>query len=241
MKGFIYAILITLTVCSLGACAAEHADPAAAGPAGGPPAANAATPAAPSAGMAPAPAPAKRAAPAAPRRFEVPAGTEISVILMDSLSSGKNQAGDQFQASLAAPIVVDGQTIIERGTKVQGRVVDAESSGRVQGVANMRLILTNIVDGGATYPIVTNSFVAEAEATKARDAGIIGGAAGVGAAIGALAGGKKGAGTGAIIGGAAGTGTVLATKGKEVEFGRESKLKFTLQKSADLPAIKTNS
>jgi hypothetical protein len=163
----------------------------------------------------------------------------MSVILIDALNSGKNQAGDQFRASLAAPIVVNGRTILEKGTKVQGRVVDAEGSGRVKGVANMRLVLTAVVDGAKTYPIVTRTFVAEAEATKGRDAGIIGGAAGVGAAIGAIAGGKKGAGTGAIIGGAAGTGTVLATKGNEVDFGSETKLTFTLDKAAALPAIRT--
>jgi hypothetical protein len=48
---------------------------------------------------------------------------------------------------------------------------------------------------------------------------------------------KKGAGVGAIVGGAAGTGTVLATKGKEVEFGSESRVKFTLEKDAELPVI----
>jgi hypothetical protein len=66
---------------------------------------------------------------------------------------------------------------------------------------------------------------------------VAGGAAGVGAAIGAIAGGKKGAGVGAIVGGAAGTGTVLATKGKEVEVGSESRVKFTLEKDAELPVM----
>jgi len=42
-------------------------------------------------------------------------------------------------------------------------------------------------------------------------------------------------------GGAAGTGTVLVTKGKEVEFEPETKLKFTLDKSAGLPKIAAKS
>ena len=74
----------------------------------------------------------------------------------------------------------------------------------------------------------------EAESTKGRDAAVIGGAAGVGAAIGAIAGGKKGAATGAAVGGGAGTGTVLATKGKEVDLPAESKLDFTLNKDVTL-------
>jgi len=165
----------------------------------------------------------------------VPAGTELTVVLIDSLSSEKNKAGDQFTASLATPVMLDGKTVIDKGTKVQGRVVDAEGSGRVKGRANMRLVLTGIVDGAKTIPIVTKPFAVEAEGTKGRDAAVAGGGAGIGAAIGAATGGKKGAGLGAIIGGAAGAGTVLATKGKEVEFDSESKLKFTLDKSVDVP------
>jgi hypothetical protein len=133
--------------------------------------------------------------------------------------------------------VIDGQTVVEKGARVAGRIVDAEGAGRVSGRANIRMVLTSIGDGAKTYPIVTQPFVAEAEATKGRDAGIIGGAAGIGAAIGAIAGGGSGAAKGAVIGGAAGTGTVLATKGREVEFGSESRLKFTLEKAASVPRI----
>ena len=186
--------------------------------------------------------PAPPPVPAAPPKVTVPAGTDLTVIMIDSVSSKTNNAGDEFLASLAAPLVVGGKTVLDKGTKVRGRVIDAEGSGRVKGLANIRLALTGIVDGAKTIPIVTKPFVAEAEGTKGRDAAMAGGAAGVGAAIGAITGGKKGAGVGAIVGGAAGTGAVLATKGKEVEFGSESKVTFTLDKDAELPVIrKTNS
>ena len=177
-------------------------------------------------------------APAAPPKVTVPAGTDLTVIMIDSVSSGTNKAGDEFLASLAAPLVVGGKTVLDQGTKVRGRVIDAEGSGRVKGLANIRLALTGILDGAKTIPIVTKPFVAEAETTKGRDAAMAGGAAGVGAAIGAITGGKKGAGVGAIVGGAAGTGAVLATKGKEVEFGSESRVKFTLEKDAELPVMR---
>jgi len=182
----------------------------------------------------PAPAPPK---PSIPATVQIPEGTELTVLLIDPISTGKNSAGDQFMASLADPIVVDGRSVVERGTKVQGRVVDAEGSGRVKGKANIRLVLTSILDSGKTYPIVTKPFVAEAASGKKRDAGMIGGGAGLGAVIGAIAGGKGGAAKGAIIGGGVGTGAVLATKGKEVEFDSETKLKFTLDKDAQLPRI----
>ena len=143
-----------------------------------------------------------------------------------------------FTGTIADPVIVNGETIVERGATVQGRVVDAEGSGRVKGTANIQLALLSIDAGSKSYPIATRPYVAEAEATKGRDAGVIAGGGGIGAAIGAIAGGKKGAAKGALIGGVAGTGAVLATKGKEVEFNSETKLNFTLEKSAELPKIR---
>jgi hypothetical protein len=127
--------------------------------------------------------------------------------------------------------------IADKGTTVQGRIVDAVGSGRVQGRASMRIVLTGIMDGPKAIPIVTEPVVAEAEATKGRDAAVVGGAAGIGAAIGAIAGGKKGAAIGTVIGAGSGTGAVLATRGNEVEFGSESRVTFTLKEEAELPAI----
>src|SRR5437762_3802941 len=92
----------------------------------------------------------------------------------------------------------------------------------------MSLALTNVLDGQKEYPISTSAHSVEAQSTKKRDVGIIGGAAGIGAAIGAIAGGGKGAAIGAAAGGGAGTGTVLLTKGKEILYPPETRLSFTL-------------
>ena len=58
---------------------------------------------------------------------------------------------------------------------------------------------------------------------------MIGGAAALGAIIGALAGGGKGAAIGAVSGGAAGTAVQLVTKGQHVKVPSETRLTFTLQ------------
>jgi hypothetical protein len=176
--------------------------------------------------------------PAAPRTFTVPNATAISVFLNDPISTAKNKAGETFSARVADPVIVNGETVIERGATVKGKIVDAEDSGRVKGKASIRLALTSIVAGEKSYAIVTEPYSEEAESTKKRDAGVIAGAGGVGAAIGAIAGGGKGAVKGAVIGGAAGTGAVLATKGKEVELGTETKLTFALGKATELPKIR---
>src|SRR5262245_34442330 len=134
----------------------ESAVPAHPAPAAVPP------PAAPSVPKAVAAAPPK---PAAPRTFEVPEGTELTVALINPISSATNKAGDEFTASLVEPIVVGGQTVVPKGALVSGRVVDAEGSGRVSGRANIRLVLTSIGESGKTHPIVTKPFVAEADPT----------------------------------------------------------------------------
>ena len=165
----------------------------------------------------------------------VPAGTKLRVALIDAISSDKNRAGDQFLASLAEPIVIDGMTVVQKGTKVRGRVIEAKGSGRVKGRATIELKLTEIVlNNQQSVNISTKPYTAVAQATKKRDAGIIGGGAGVGALIGAIAGGGKGAAIGAGIGAGAGTGTVLATKGKEIHYGPETRLQFTLASSIEI-------
>jgi hypothetical protein len=178
---------------------------------------------------APAPAPAP-----APKVVTIPAGTNLTVVLSTTLNSGKNKAGDTFTGNLGEPVVVGGNTVLAKGTKVEGKVVAAEGSGRVSGKATMSLALTSATVGGKTISLNTKDLSAEAASTKKRDAAVIGGGAGVGAAIGAIAGGGKGAAIGAAVGGGAGTGTVLATKGKEVEYPAETRLEFTLEQAVKL-------
>jgi hypothetical protein len=170
-----------------------------------------------------------------PAPITVAAGTKLRIALIDPVSSDKSHAGDPFMASLAEPVIVDGKTVLAKGTKVRGRVVDAKDSGRVKGRASIELTLTQIVrDGHKTINISTKPYSEVAESTKKRDAAMIAGGAGLGAAIGAIAGGGKGAAIGAGVGGGAGTGTVLATKGKEIRFAPEHPLSFTLANSIQL-------
>jgi hypothetical protein len=178
--------------------------------------------------------PAKSSGTAADARFVIPSGTVLKVTLLDTLDSDTSAAGDHFLANLSEAIVSDGATRLEKGTKVRGRVVSVEGAGRVKGRASISLELTDIVQGNRMIPITTGTHSATADSTQKRDAGVIAGGAGVGAAIGAIAGGKKGAAIGAATGGGAGTGVVLATKGKEIHYGPETRLDFTLTNSVQL-------
>ena len=167
-------------------------------------------------------------------KIVIPEGTRLRIALIDGLSTTRSSPGDQFMASIVEPVVVDGKTVLEKGTKVRGRVTDVSESGRVKGRASIRLVLTDIVRDGKDFPISTKPFIAVAQNTKKRDAAIIGGGAGAGTIIGAIAGGKQGAAIGAAVGAGAGTGTVLATKGKDLHYAPETKFTFTLSDSLEL-------
>jgi len=174
------------------------------------------------------------AKPAPPVKVVIPAGTPLHVRLNEGVSASKSEPGTEFSASLADPVMVNGKTVLAQGSRVVGRVVDAKESGRVKGRAALSLVLTSVDHNGKTVPVETQTYVGVAKSTKKRDAGVIGGAAGVGAVIGAIAGGGKGAATGATIGGAGGTGAVLATRGEDVHYPPETRLTFVLSKVAEL-------
>jgi hypothetical protein len=163
------------------------------------------------------------------RRYTVPAGTEISVRLVDAISTETNEAGDTFIASLSEPLKTDGVTLFPQDTFVKGKVVSVEEPGRVHGVASISLELTELQTGkGKSIPIKTETFAEQAKAEKKKDAAIIGGGAGIGTAIGAITGGKKGAAIGAVVGGAGTTGYVLSTKGKQIKYPSETLMTFKL-------------
>ena len=167
--------------------------------------------------------------PPATRVVTVPAGTVITVRLVDGVSSRRNRPGDTFQGTLEEPLTAEGLVVAERNANVFGRVVDTQKSGRVSGRAEMALELDRLQTVGGEVRIASDTMIRRADASKGKDAAKVGIMAGIGAAIGAVAGGRKGAGIGAAAGGAAGTGTVLASRGKPVEFPPETRLTFRLR------------
>jgi hypothetical protein len=61
---------------------------------------------------------------------EIPAGTEMQLSLRDPLSSKLSEAGDEVIATLRRDVVIDGRTVLRRGTEIIGRVTLAEQAKR---------------------------------------------------------------------------------------------------------------
>ena len=154
--------------------------------------------------------------------------TAIEVSLDQAVASDQSRPGDRFQATVSAPIAIEGKTVIPKGAHVDGLVVDAHRSGRLKGQARLDLELKDVQVNGKTYEIHTIANDRVGGRHKNRNIGLIGGGAGGGALIGAVAAGGKGALIGAPIGAGAGTAVAYFTGKKDIRLPAESKLTFRL-------------
>ena len=180
-------------------------------------------------------APASAAQPApAPAPVVIPAGTAITVRTGTALSSGTNQSGDSFSATLADPIRVAGEEIAKAGDHADGTVVEAHAKGKIKGAASLRLELTRLTIHGTSYPIKTSMAGFASKGKGKRTAVASGGGAALGAIIGGIAGGGKGAAIGLLAGGGAGFAGGTLTGNKQIELPAETALTFKLREPVTL-------
>ena len=166
-----------------------------------------------------------------PKEVTLPAGTAITVRLATTVGSKTINAGDHFNATVATPVESDGKVVLPKGAEVRGKVVDAKSQGHFKGGAVLSLALESVTINGDAYDIKTSSVSRYLKGKGKRSAAMIGGGAGGGALIGALAGGGKGALIGAALGAGAGTAGAAYTGNKEIILPAESTLSFKLSQA----------
>jgi hypothetical protein len=165
----------------------------------------------------------------------VPEGTELDVALNQSISTAANRSGEPFQATLAAPVVVDDKTVIPKDALVTGHIVDARPSGHLKGVARLELTLDSVKVNGETYGIATRDFGRTGKNHNKRNGILIGGGAGLGAIIGGVAGGGVGALVGSSVGAGAGTAGAAFTGRKDIRVPAETTLSFRLARPVTIP------
>ncbi len=170
-------------------------------------------------------------------QFIVPNNTKLTAVLRSIISTKTTQNGDRFQMSVTSPSEYEGAII-------EGRVAKTERSGRVSGRANVSLVFDTIrLRNGQTYKFaalvdqvklangeevsVSNEGTVreDSQTKKTVTRGAIG--AGIGAIIGAIAGGGKGAAIGAVVGGGAGAGSVLIQGKDDVELDNGTEFAIT--------------
>ena len=157
-------------------------------------------------------------------------GTLLPVRIGETLSARNNEEGDTFLATLDQPLVIDGFVIAERGSRVEGRVMEAESTGRAKGSSRIGIELVKIsTSDGQHVRIRTAAYKKESNTSNGKDVAKVGVIAAIGAAIGAAADGGKGAAIGAGVGGAAGVADVMLSRGRPVEIPVETRLSFRVQ------------
>lgn len=163
----------------------------------------------------------------------LPERTTLHVTL-DQTVSTRETPGHHFRATVSQPVVVDGKTVIPRGARAEGVIVEAKEAGRFKGRAQLQLALQSVSVDGQSYSVHTWSSREVGKGHTKHNLLWIGGGAGSGVLIGALAGGGMGAAIGGPVGAAAGTTVALVTAKRDIKLRPETPLTFRLAKPATL-------
>jgi hypothetical protein len=177
---------------------------------------------------------------AASGALSIPRNTILTLELMTPLSTDVSQRNDPFKARVVQPAEF-------ANLVVEGRVTQVKRPGKVKGVAELQLSFERItapdnrtvglhaelldvtpMTSDSSADVDAEGGVKGRDSTK-DDATKVGAATGIGAIIGAIAGGGKGAAIGAIIGGGAGTAGIMTQRGRDLrlEQGQQMRIRVS--------------
>jgi len=150
-----------------------------------------------------------------PSTTKLPEGTPVPIRLQSALSSASAHAGDTFSATIDEPVVIDGQTLVARGTPAIGRVLEARPSASAAASSRgsslepgyLRIVLVSLNLGGKTVMIETSSIFAKGGSREDRNS---------------------------ATGTASGASQKDKDKDKDIVFGVDRRLNFRLAQTVDL-------
>lgn len=172
------------------------------------------------------------------KRVEVPAGTELSVRLDETLDTRSTRVGTRFSTTVLEPVASaeatsDGLVPIPEGAKAMGEVTAVQQDPPV-----LKVVFNEIEVRGNRYPAdLTLISAPVTQHSEMKDEGAkIGGGAAAGALIGGVVGGDvKGVVLGAAAGAAAGTAVALATKEDYAHLVAGTRMSVRLEEPLELP------
>ena len=156
----------------------------------------------------------------ASNQVTVPSGTRLVIRMSDTLDSNRHSAGHRFRAQLDGAVVVDGVTVLPRGTQLQGQITSAGQARRVAGSSNLSVTFTDVILNDEFIPIATGQLSAQ----TGNEAGRTVGRTARAAAIGGLISGSSGARTGAAVG----AGASILTGGASINIPRGTIIETSL-------------
>jgi hypothetical protein len=168
----------------------------------------------------------------AAQQMTIPEGTVIELRMETGLNSETSRVDDTFKASVFRSVWIDGRVAVPEKSNVDGRVTMVQPAERSSRSGVIGVEFNQLSFNGRSYAIEGTLTSLRADERKQiidaesrvkgrsstpRNILFIGGGAGVGAVIGAVAGGGRGAGIGVLAGGGIGALGVLLSRGSEAE------------------------
>lgn len=189
--------------------------------------------------------------PLKPAVYAIEQGTQIPLVLINSVSTKQSTEGDRVYLSTTFPVMANGRIVIPPGSYVAGTLTFVKRPGRVHGRGELYLRFDSLtlpngvtrdfrsrlgaLDGEANGKLDRLEGNIQSDGTKGMDARTIGETASTGASVGAIAGSAAGrpglgVGVGAAGGAAAGLMAVLLTRGPDLVLARGSSLEMVLDR-----------
>jgi hypothetical protein len=154
----------------------------------------------------------------------LPAGTKLTGVLQERISTKDNEAGEPVELRTTESFQVGNATVPD-GLVLRGQIAEAKGGGRVSSRAKLSFRITELEAQGRTYQVVTDQFEVRGKSESSNTLKKVVGGAVVGGVVGAVAGDAS---KGVLIGAAIGTGAAVATDGGNITLAKGQQIAVQL-------------